>query len=384
MNHTESELRQMQSMPLEYKILATQERIKAWYEGWTRFNIRNLATGEERFETIDTRDYYAEPKISDDETIESAYPGQVYVSFSGGKDSTVLLHIARQMYPDINAVFVNTGLEYPEIQKFVKNFDNVTILRPKMRFDEVIKTYGYPLISKEVSGKIYFARKGRKEALMAFEGKTVDGTESKYRQRYKKWHPLCNSNVPISHKCCEAMKKEPAKAYEKETGRKPILATMAVESALRVRSWLQNGCNAFTAKRPSSQPMSFWTEQDVLRYIKENEIPIASVYGDIVYAENPEQMRFDDWEMDCGTEKLKTTGCNRTGCIFCGFGCHLEKEPSRFQRLKETHPRQYAYCMNGGEYDENGIWKPNKDGLGMRHAFEELNKIYGDDFIKYE
>lgn len=384
MNHTESELRQMQSMPLEYKILATQERIKAWYEGWTRFNIRNLATGEERFETIDTRDYYAEPKISDDETIESAYPGQVYVSFSGGKDSTVLLHIARQMYPDIEAVFVNTGLEYPEIQKFVKTFDNVTILRPKMRFDEVIKTYGYPLISKEVAGKIYFARKGRKEALMAFEGKTVDGTESKYRQRYKKWRPLCNSNVPISHKCCKAMKKEPAKAYEKETGRKPILATMAVESALRVRSWLQNGCNAFTAKRPSSQPMSFWTEQDVLRYAKENEIPIASVYGDIVYAENPEQMRFDDWEMDCGTEKLKTTGCNRTGCIFCGFGCHLEKEPSRFQRLKETHPRQYAYCMNGGEYDENGIWNPNKEGLGMRHAFEELNKIYGDDFIKYE
>lgn len=384
MNHTESELRQMQSMPLEYKILATQERIKAWYEGWTRFNIRNLATGEERFETIDTRDYYAEPKISDDETIESAYPGQVYVSFSGGKDSTVLLHIARQMYPDINAVFVNTGLEYPEIQKFVKTFDNVTILRPKMRFDEVIKTYGYPLISKEVSGKIYFARKGRKEALMAFEGKTVDGTESKYRQRYKKWRPLCSSNVPISHKCCEAMKKEPAKAYEKETGRKPILATMAVESALRVRSWLQNGCNAFTAKRPSSQPMSFWTEQDVLQYIEEYEIPIASVYGDIVYAENPEQMRFDDWGMDCGTEKLKTTGCNRTGCIFCGFGCHLEKEPSRFQRLKETHPRQYAYCMNGGEYDENGIWKPNKEGLGMRHVFEELNKIYGDDFIKYE
>lgn len=384
MNHTESELRQMQSMPLEYKILATQERIKAWYEGWTRFNIRNLATGEERFETIDTRDYYAEPKISDDETIESAYPGQVYVSFSGGKDSTVLLHIARQMYPDIEAVFVNTGLEYPEIQKFVKTFDNVTILRPKMRFDEVIKTYGYPLISKEVSGKIYFARKGRKEALMAFEGKTVDGTESKYRQRYKKWRPLCNSNVPISHKCCEAMKKEPAKAYEKETGRKPILATMAVESALRVRSWLQNGCNAFTAKRPSSQPMSFWTEQDVFRYIKENDIPIASVYGDIVYAENPEQVRFDDWGMERGTESLTTTGCNRTGCIFCGFGCHLEKEPSRFQRLKETHPRQYAYCMNGGEYDENGIWKPNKDGLGMRHAFEELNKIYGDDFIKYE
>lgn len=128
-----------------------------------------------------------------------------------------------------------------------------------------------------------------------------------------------------------------------------------------------------------SNPMSFWTEQDVLRYIKLNDIPIASVYGDIVPAEEPDQIRLEDNV----NEKLTTTGCQRTGCIFCGFGCHLEKEPSRFQRLKETHPRQYEYCLGGGEYDENGIWKPNKDGLGMKHVFDELNKIYGDGFIKY-
>ena len=112
--------------------------------------------------------------------------------------------------------------------------------------------------------------------------------------------------------------------------------------------------------------MSFWTEQDVLQYIKEYNIPIASVYGEIV-EENG---------------KLKTTGCDRTGCIFCAFGCHLEKEPSRFQRLKETHPKQYEYCINGGEYVD-GIWKPNKQGLGMGHVFDELNKIYGEGFIKY-
>lgn len=98
-------------------------------------------------------------------------------------------------------------------------------------------------------------------------------------------------------------------------------------------------------------------------------------------------MRIDEYLNDYGeTEKLTTTGCNRTGCIFCGFGCHgntLDTVP-RFQRLKQTHPRQYDYCLNGGEYDENGIWKPNKQGLGMRHVFEELNKLYGDDFIKYE
>lgn len=88
------------------------------------------------------------------------FDGQVYVSFSGGKDSTVLLHLVRDLYPSVEAVFVDTGLEYSQIRNFVKTFDNVTILRPKMRFDEVISKYGYPLISKEISMCIYYARHG--------------------------------------------------------------------------------------------------------------------------------------------------------------------------------------------------------------------------------
>ena len=87
------------------------------------------------------------------------YGGNVCVSFSGGKDSTVLLHIARQIYPDIPAVFSNTGLEYPEIQRFAKSFDNVDVVRPDMRFDQVVSTYGYPLIGKEVAEAIYYARR---------------------------------------------------------------------------------------------------------------------------------------------------------------------------------------------------------------------------------
>lgn len=330
----------------------------------------------------------------------SRFSNEVYVSFSGGKDSTVLADLCAKWCSIIGKplylVFVNTGLEYPEIQKHVKAFADylrekygievvLEILRPKMRFDEVIKEYGYPMISKEVSKHCYQAGRGGQGSINAFDGKMYDGTESDWRTRFKKYKPLMSMDFSLSQKCCDVMKKNPVKEYEKQTGRKPLLATMAQESEFRTKAWLKNGCNAFDAQRATSQPMSFWTEQDVLRYIREKEIPIASVYGDVVYEEQPEQMRIEDYGIEAGgADKLVTTGCTRTGCIFCGFGCHLDKSPSRFEMLKETHPRQYEYCISGGEYDENGVWKPNKQGLGMGHVFDELNKVYGEDFIKYK
>ena len=212
-----------------------------------------------------------------------------------------------------------------------------------------------------------------------------DGSDRRSKFSKAKYKPLLDVDFEISDMCCDVMKKSPSHIYARKNNKKPILATMAKESMLREKNWIKLGCNAFEAKHPQSAPMSFWTDQDALEYIKQYEIPIASVYGNVVYAEEADQMRLEDYGIDnVGRERLKTTGCSRTGCIFCGFGCHLEKEPSRFQRLKETHPQQYEYCLGGGEYDENGVWKPNKKGLGMRHVFDELNKIYGEDFIKYE
>ena len=343
MKHTKNELAQMQSLPLNIKIQMTKRRIREWYEFWD---------------------------------------GQVYVSFSGGKDSTVLLHMVRELYPDVEAVFVNTGLEYPEIQKFVKTFDNVTILRPEMRFDEVIKKYGYPMIGKEVSQCIWYAKKGSKWAINQLEGLDRHGKPNSFKKSmYSKYKPLMETDFDISNKCCLILKERPL--YEIEKTKKPITAMMASESKKRETTWLMTGCNAFNGNKPMSKPMAFWTEQDVLKYIKENNIPIASVYGDVVYKDDPDQMKIDDFGFDSGA-KYQTTGCDRTGCIFCGFGCHLEKGETRFQRLKRTHPKQYAYCIGGGAYDEDGIWKPNKDGLGMGHVCDELNKIYGEDFIRYK
>lgn len=334
----------------------------------------------------------------------SRWNNEVYVSFSGGKDSTVLADICARWVKGTNntlyLVFVNTGLEYPEIQKFVKEYAQylrkkynievvLDIIRPKMRFDEVIKKYGYPLISKETSKVVSAARrldsKWGDVCRAKLNGTHTQKSGNKSLFNCKKYAPLVNVDFEVSDMCCNIMKKTPAHNYAKETGRKPITAQMASESKLREQQWIKFGCNGFDMKSPVSNPMSFWTEQDVLQYIKEENLPIASVYGEVVYAEQPEQLRIEDVGIDCGVrEKLRTTGCNRTGCIFCAFGCHLEKDPSRFQRLKETHLRQYEYCIGGGEYDENGKWIPNKKGLGLGHVFDELNKIYGEDFIKYE
>ena len=313
--YTVADLTAMQAWPLSRKIQVTQTRIIEWY-------IKN--------------------------------EGRVYVSFSGGKDSTVLLDLVRRIYPEVPGVFLDTGLEYPEIRDFVKTKENIVWLKPEMNFRKVIETYGYPLASKEISKQISAARRGAKNAILAFDGKDVAGNETEYRKRYKKWKFLYESNIPISEKRCEVMKKKPAKKYEKETGRKPIIATMAEESTLRAQAWLKNGCNAFDGKRPTSQPMSFWTEQDVLTYLKEYHIPYAPVYGEIEEINGA----------------LKTTLCDRTGCVFCGFGCHLEKEPNRFQRLKITHPKLWEYCMKPWEAGGLGMKTP-LEFIGVKTETEE-------------
>lgn len=251
-----------------------------------------------------------------------------YISFSGGKDSTVLLDICRRFVDkSMKAVFDNTGNEFPEIVNFVKNTENVTIISPHISIRDVISQYGFPLISKEVARYIRDVKTTKSLALRQrrLEGRKVsDG-----RVQFKipdKWKYLINSPFMISEQCCDILKKRPFARYNKLTGEVPIIATMVGESRLRFNLYLKRGgCNSFNNSHLASFPLSIWTEHDVWEYIKQFNVNICSLYSH--------------------------AGCHRTGCMFCGFGAHLEKE-SRFKLLKELHPALYTAILN---YSNNGI-----------------------------
>ena len=369
--HDAQRLKELQSLPLDRKIQITQNRIQEWY---------------------------------------MHYKGNVYVSFSGGKDSTVLAHLTKQLFPDVPLVFSNTGLEYTSIQKFARDAGAIFIY-PKMGFVNVVYTYGYPLISKEVAEAIYYARRIRYGDVTATDGaKTVirkrqellglrivsvlngetgamDDAKSMFNK--EKWLPAAQElPFAISHYCCMVMKKMPMKNYAHATNRKPIIGTLTDESRMRKQAWIRHGCNAFDSKSPSSQPMSFWTEQDVLKFIKESNIEIADVYGDICTNDNK--------------KFLYCSKCDRTGCVYCGFGAH-SKGDNRFLTLAEVEPRKYDYCMSGGQWVDNPkydattptydgdwknwnpkkIWVPSKDGLGLRGVFDMFNSLYPDNKIQY-
>ena len=292
------------------------------------------------------------------------YDKKCYVAFSGGKDSTVLAWLCAQVCQLFNCKLVlwfsDTGLEFPELREHVKAYAEwikhffsieveLVIDTPKDKkgkriiFKDVILNEGYPILSKNISRQIGDVQRLGQNCWAA---RCFDGRETgMYDMR--RWKYVLDAPFKVSNKCCDIMKKRPAHKFTKESGLIPIIGTMACESKQRRTEWLHNGCNAFDKKNPSSQPMSFWTEQDVLECLHKYEIPYPSVYGEIKKDENGE------WY---------TTGYNRTGCMFCGYGCHLEKEPNRFQMLKETHPKIWEYCM-----------KPVKDGgLGMREVLEYI------------
>jgi len=304
------------------------------------------------------------------------FNGQVYISFSGGKDSSVLLDIARKMYPGIQAVFMDTGLEYPELKSFIKTFDNVTIEKPKMGFKDVIRTYGYPIISKEIAETIQGARKGQQYRIDSLNGVRMKNGKISPFGNYPKYKYLLDAPFNISHYCCNEMKKKPFHIFENKYNLHPIIGTRVDESLLRRNAWLKTGCNAFDSDRPISKPISFWTEQNILEYINKFKTPICSLYGEVIPVKDTYHLYFG------GTpdpDQYKTTGIKSSGCIFCCFGisgeCKYPDDLNRFEKLKLSHQQLYNYCINGGEL-KDGLWVPNKNGLGLGFVLDFIGEKY--------
>lgn len=325
MKHTTEELKMMQQLPLEMKEQLSIDRVRSWV------NV------------------YGE--------------NGCFVSYSGGKDSTVLIHLVHRIYPNIPAVYVDTGLEYPEVRRVAIANANI-VLKPKMKFRDVISKYGYPVISKEVAEDVHKFKATRSDFMMRklLYGIRRNGQIGRLGTIPKKHIPLIYAPFDVHNACCDVMKKKPMKEFRKETSMMSLTGTMAEESMLRTSNWLQYGCNAYDINEPNSAPLSFWTNEDILRYIIKYNINIPSVYGDIT-------------QNDDG--KLSLTGVKRTGCVFCMFGCHLEKEPNRFQLLKQTHPALYEYCIYGGSNQgKDGKWRPTKEGLGMWKVLDYIGVPY--------
>lgn len=248
---------------------------------------------------------------------------KVYISYSGGKDSTVLSHIAKSMYPNILHLFANTTNEYPETIKHVKwekeeNDTNIISVIPKdshgvvWTFKKVVQYYGYPMFSKRISNAI-------RTYQHALSVRTKLNSQDYISRNFKKYERF--KELPISDKCCDKLKKEPLRRKAKELGLEcSILGILASESYQREKDWLEYGCNVFHQRKDNQcRPLSFWTDKDILNYINEYNVKIPKLY-----------------EM----------GYTRNGCMYCGFGVQLESEgENRYQKLKKTHPVQYNYFI---------------------------------------
>lgn len=268
----------------------------------------------------------------------------MYLSYSGGLDSTVLKHLLDKLYDNkIPSVYARTGLDFPELVDHVKSQENVIIVEPLKTFPNVIKENGYPVISKSTAMKVMRLRDQTGRYKCAYQnfilGKKKNGEKvASATLLPKKDHYLLDAPFKISHECCYFLKEGPLINYSKETGRRPFMATRTDESDLRASNYLKTGCNLLTCEtnRGYSKPLSFWTRQDILTYIKLFDIPYPKVYGDIVMDEKG---------------ALQTTGEIRTGCMYCLFGVAYDAKEShdglnRIQRLNKTHPKIYDYCLN--------------------------------------
>jgi len=274
--------------------------------------------------------------------------GQVHISV-GGIDSITLLLFLRDIGIDCPAISVSS-LEDKSIVKIHKELGVIPLSPLKNKVD-VIKEYGFPVLSKETAGKIELLQNPTEKnatvrhAIITGETGEYGGyrknTRMKMSQKWlQKFGGLENERegvnygiapFRVSNKCCYYLKEKPCDNYAKAHGTYPYLGLMASEHGRREKGLMLNGCNYYGKTVTRSAPFAVFSRNDILQLALDLHVPVPEIYGEI---------RRDK------TGNLYTTKAQRTGCSMCGFGIHLEKRPHRFDRLREANPKEWEFWMN--------------------------------------
>ena len=319
------------------------------------FKIANFKTKQKmdyefkvKYAEVRAKEFYYHPEIA----------GQCYVAV-GGLDSITLLLFLRSIGLDVPGVSVSV-LEDKSIQAIHKQL-GVTPLKPLKSKVEVIREYGWPILSKETAKKISLLQHPSEKnatvrhAIITGETGAQGGYKKSPRMKLsQKWLEKfggyeneaegVNYQKPdflVSDKCCYYLKEKPCDDYAKSSGRFPYMGLMASEGGRRQKALMLHGCNYISPGTKRSCPFAIFSRQDLLQLALDLKVPVPEIYGEIV--RDPD-----------GT--LHTTKAQRTGCSMCGFGVHLEKRPHRFDYLWQQNPKEWEMWMNHVDRFQDGTW----------------------------